>query len=482
MMRKHIFITCCIFLFAACTRDISRFNNQTKSPGIVPAATLFSNAVRGLTDGLTSTNVGVNVYRLVVQHWATTTYQDEPNYDFTTRNIPQLWWARMYRDVLNDLKESKRVIALDVTLSEPTRNNQTAIVDIMQVYTYAVLVNTFGDVPYSEALDYNNLNPKYEDAKTIYDDLFKRLDADIAALNPAGNGFEARSDLVYGSVASEPDRVRAWTKFANTLKIRMGMTIADVDAAKAKAAVEQADKNAFLSTADNAVFKYLTVTPNTNPIWVDIIQSNRQDFVAAASLVNRLNALNDPRLNLFFKPNDAGVYVGGLTGQNNTFGNFAKVSDRVTAQDYPALLLDYVETEFYRAEAIERGFNITGTAADHYNNAIRASILYWGGTAAMADTYLQKPDVAYATAAGNYKQKIGTQKWIALHNRGYEAWLEIRRLDYPMLTIPSTAKSGFPNRFTYPTNEQTLNKAQYTDAAAKIGGDKVETKLFWDKF
>ncbi|MEO6000010.1 MAG: SusD/RagB family nutrient-binding outer membrane lipoprotein, partial [Chitinophagaceae bacterium] len=393
----------------------------------------------------------------------------------------QVWWGRFYRDILVDLKEAKRLIAADITLAEATRKNQTAIADIMQVYTYTILINTFGDIPYTEALDYTILNPKYDDSKTVSDDLFSRLNADIAALNVAGSGFDAKSDLVYGNIASETARVNAWVKFANALKIRMAMVIVDADAAKSKTAVEEADQKAFTSATDNALFLYSKTTPNTNPIWVDLIQSNRQDFIAGSTLVNKLKSLNDPRLSLFFKPNDAGVYEGGTLGSNNTFSNYAKVSDRVTAPDFPAILLDYVETEFYRAEAVERGFAITGSAAAHYNNAIRASILYWGGTNAMADDYLLKPEVAYATATGNYKEKIGTQKWIALNNRGYEAWLEVRRLDYPKLVAPATAKSGFPNRFAYPSNEQTLNKANYTDAAAKVGGDKVETKLFWDK-
>jgi hypothetical protein len=51
-----------------------------------------------------------------------------------------------------------------------------------------------------------------------------------------------------------------------------------------------------------------------------------------------------------------------------------------------------------------------------------------------------------------------------------------------VITPPATAKSGFPDRLTYPTNEQTLNNANDTAAAAKIGGDKVETKIFWYKF
>jgi hypothetical protein len=138
--------------------------------------------------------------------------------------------------------------------------------------------------------------------------------------------------------------------------------------------------------------------------------------------------------------------------------------------------------EFYRAEAKERGFTVTGTAEEHYNKAISASILAWGGTAADAAVYLARPDVAYTTAAGTWRQKIGTQKWIALYNRPYEGWLELRRLDYPVLPAPVGAKSGFPNRLTYPGNEQQLNGTNYTAAASAIGGDKVETKLFWDKF
>src|SRR6476646_4722069 len=146
-MKKYLIIsTSFLLLLTACTKDISRFNEQTKSPSNVPPSTLFSNAVRTLTDGLASANVNTNVYRLVVQHWATTTYQDEPNYDFTTRNIPQGWWSRMYRDVLVDLKESKRLVAEDITIiDEGVRKNQNAIADIMQVYTYSVLVNSFGN-------------------------------------------------------------------------------------------------------------------------------------------------------------------------------------------------------------------------------------------------------------------------------------------------------------------------------------------------
>lgn len=479
-MKNYLIITLCWVVMAGCTKNISSYNMETKKASSAPASTMYANGVRNLVDALTSANINTNVLRLTVQHWSTTTYADEPNYDFTTRNIPVTWWRIMYRDVLSDLKEAKRLIAADASLADLTKKNQTALTDIIQVYAFSVLVNTYGDVPYTDALDFTKLFPKYDDAKTIYDDLLVRLNADIAAIDVAGLSFPAAQDLIYGSGGTDSDRLKLWIKFANSLKMKLAMIIADVDAAKAKTAFEQASPLGFAAASDNALFKYQSATPNTNPIWVDLVQSNRQDFIGDRTLINALKTLSDPRLSIYYRPNDANEYVGGVQGALNTFSLFAKPSAKIVQIDLGSMLMDYSEVEFLRAEAVERGFAITGTAADHYSNAIRASFTYWG--AANVDTYLANPAVAYATAAGNFKQKIGTQKWIALYNRPFEGWTEIRRLDYPVLPAPLTPRSGFPNRFTYPISEQTINTASYTAASSKIGGDKVETKIFWDKF
>ncbi len=86
------------------------------------------------------------------------------------------------------------------------------------------------------------------------------------------------------------------------------------------------------------------------------------------------------------------------------------------------------------AEAVERGFNVGDTAKEHYNKAIEASFESWGAHGA-AD-YLATDAVYYTKAHGNFKEKIGTQKWIALYNRGFEAWTEWRRFDFPRLNMP----------------------------------------------
>ncbi len=459
---------------ASCTKDISRFNEETKRAAKVPGPTLFSNATRNLSDNLVSASVNTNPFRFIVKHWSMATYQDEAQYDFSTRNIPQAWWAGMYRDILNDYKEAGRIISEDITLQAGEKANKLAIIDIMQVYVYANMVTTFGDIPYSQALDPNNVYPAYDDAKTVYSDLLSRLAADITALDESSKAFASAEDFVYAGSVSK------WKKFGNTLRFKMGMILADSDPSTAKANVEAADAGAFASAADNAKFPYLGSTPNTNPLYADIVLGGRGDYLAAKDLMDPLISLSDPRKSLYFGTNNDGEYVGGIVGAGNTYATTSKPATQVSAATAPGIFLDYSELEFYRAEAIERGYTVTGTAADHYNNGIRSSILSWGGSESDATTYLAKSEVAYATAAGDWKQKIGFQKWIALYNRPMDGWLEIRRLDQPKLTLPVGAKSGFPNRYQYPNNEQQLNPANYTSAASKIGGDQVETKLFWD--
>jgi hypothetical protein len=59
---------------------------------------------------MTSTNVNTNIFRMLGQHWTETTYVDEANYDFNTRNITNAHWSEIYRDVLLDLSTSKSIL------------------------------------------------------------------------------------------------------------------------------------------------------------------------------------------------------------------------------------------------------------------------------------------------------------------------------------------------------------------------------------
>ncbi len=477
-MKKALIVYICLFALSACKDDLTDINTNPKRPEVVPAETLFSSAEKNLSDAVASASVNSNIFRLLSQQWAQTTYTDESRYDLITRNIPQTFWNSIYRDVLMDLADAKKNLEnADPKFTDPKVNtNKLALIELVTVYSYSIIVNTYGDAPYSEALNIDNVQPKYDDAATIYDDLLKRIDAALSKIDVSAEGF-GDADLIYAGDMEQ------WVKFGNSLKLKLGMTLADVNPTKAKAAVEQAVPNVFTGNADNAAFQYLAAPPNTNPIWVDLVQSGRQDYVAANTLVDKMNALADPRRKFYFTTTQDGGFKGGTYGSSNSYSAFSQPGEMIVDPTFEALLLDYSEVEFYLAEAVERGFTVSGTAAEHYNNAITASIEYWGGTEQEAATYLAKPEVAYETAAENYKEKIGIQKWIALYNRGYDAWTEWRRLDYPELKAPESALSPIvPLRFTYPVQEQNLNTKNYNEAATAIGSDVVATKVFWDKF
>lgn len=473
-MKKVFVITIMTGLFfASCKKDLTSLNEDPKNPPIVAASSLVTNAERSLVRTISSSNVNLNIFRLIVQHWQETTYLGESRYDLNTRNIPQGVWTALYRDVLKDLEQAKKLIPDQVT-NEDIRDNQLAVVNILQVYAYYYLVNTFGDIPYTEALNIDNVFPKYDDAATIYADLLARLDAAIGLINPSANGL-GNADIIYGN------DMNAWLKFGNSFKLKMAMTIADLPGSAAQAIAEEAYADGvFTSNDDNALFKFLASPPNTNPIWEDLVQSGRQDFVAASTIVNQMKALIDPRVPLYFTVDETNGYSGGNPGSSSSYTTFSKPEERITNPEFPGVLLDYAEVEFLLAEAAARGFSVGGSAAQHYNNAITASILFWGGTQTQATTYLAQSSVAYATAAGTFRQKIGIQKWIALYNRGWDAWIEWRRLDYPQLQPAFRALSPIPLRFTYPVNEQNYNTTNYNQAAGAIGGDEVDTPLWWD--
>ncbi len=525
-MKKINFILLIIIavFISSCTKNFDEFNKDTKSPTEVPGEALFSSAQKSLSDQIASANVNRDIWKLWAQYWTETTYTDEANYNVFNRKIPDNTFSTFYRRVLNNLKIAQANIEAVKALTDAesvTKANKLAIIELLRAYSYQRLVDIFGNVPYTDALKISEtLSPKYDDAATIYKDLMSRVDAALGNLNVDGSSFGS-ADLYYkGDVAK-------WKKFGNSLKLKLGLHLADVDEATAKAAVEAAANGAILAPEDACKMNYLGGSPNTNPIHADLVLSGRKDFVPANTIVDMLTNLKDPRLFYYFedpvkfeftkdtsglakdsivtdKPRvliykDSIVYKdvpytvyakdtlnlpasfeGGTYGVNSSYSGHSHIASRVTAATYPCTLFDNVEMEFYLAEAAARGYAV-GDAEDHYNKGVKASILDWGGTEDEADAYLAS--VPYDAA--NWKKSIGTQSWIASYVRGFIGYTTWRRLDAPTLNISPDAQTdggAIPTRFTYPINEQTLNKDNYAAASDAIGGDALLTKLFWDKY
>ncbi len=475
-MKKIILGSLIALSITACTdQDYANLNEDPKNPSEVPGSFLFTNGVKSLFDQMGNTNVNANIFRLVAQQWTETQYVEETNFDIRNRSIPDTHWNRVYMNVLYDLKKAKESVNADHNLLEGEKKNQAAYITIVEVYTWQQLVDLFGNIPYTEALaGVDGTLPKYDDAATIYKDLLTKVTAAYNDIDASSDGLE--NDFIFNGDHSK------WKKLAASLRFKLAMRIADADPALSKAEAEAAvAKGLIASNQDNFTLAYEDNTTNANPLYADLVLSGRQDFLPSDTFVNYMNDLADPRREIFFDNNKT-PYKGGVYGDFNTYTEFTHIGPLFFTRNLKGDLMDFSEISFLLAEAKERGYNVPLTAAVYYTQGVAASLDYWGVPAADIATYLARPDVNYATAAGTWKQKIGKQFWIAMYNRGFEAWSVYRKYDAPALKLPAATQTPIPKRFTYPVTERNLNKTNYEQAATAIGGDEQQTKLFWDKF
>ncbi|MGL6129295.1 SusD/RagB family nutrient-binding outer membrane lipoprotein [Chryseobacterium artocarpi] len=474
-MKKIIIGSLVALSLASCSDSFDDLNVDPKNPTEVPGSFLFTNGVKSLFDQMGSTSVNSNIFRLVAQHWTETQYVSETNYDIRNRALPEAHWNEMYGPVLYSLKKAKESVIVDTTLKDGEKKNQIAFITIAQVYAWQQMVDVFGNIPYSRALEgVDNTTPVYDDAFTIYKDLLVQVAHAYNDIDDTSGGLE--TDFIYGG------QMEKWKKLAASLRFKLAMRIADFDPALSKAEAEAAYNDGLIaSNEDNFVLKYQNNTANANPLYADLVLSGRLDFVPSDTFVDYLNDLNDPRRSVYFDNNKM-PYIGGVYGSLNEYSDFTHLGKIFYKRDLQGDLMDYSEISFLLAEAKERGYNVGSSAAAYYTQAVKASMEYWGVAPGDITTYLARPDVNYASAPGTWKEKIGKQFWIAMYNRGFEAWSVYRKYDAPGLRLPAETGRPVPKRFTYPVTESNLNSSNYNQAATAIGGDQQQTKLFWDKF
>jgi hypothetical protein len=479
MKKIHILIISLLPLFNACTDQFEDYNEDKKNPAQVSGEALFSNAQKELIDHVSSTNVNRNIFKLWAQYWTETTYTDEANYDLTTRNIADNNFRYYYREILKDFLEAETIIAATDYTNDPSpkiKENKLLVIRLLKAYAWQQLVDIFGAVPYTEALNIENVYPAYESGSTIYKDLIEKVDEAVRSLDPSSGSF-GPADLFYGGSTAQ------WIKFGNSLKVKLGIHLADCDPALAASTIlSGVNGGVFESAGDDALFGYLTASPNFNPVYADVIASGRHDFIPANTIVDIMNKLEDPRrpayFTLMYEGTDTARYKGGAYGITSPYGSNSHIADPIAAPDFRGILFTYHEIQFYLAEAAARGFSLPSTAADYYAEAIRGSFEFWGIEGA-AD-YLAKPEVAYSQ--DSWKERIALQQWLAFYTRGLEGYTTYRRLDYPRFNIAELIReeSEIPTRFTFPVNEQSLNADNYKAASQLIGGDLLTTKIFWD--
>jgi hypothetical protein len=471
-MKKYIVALTALVTLWSCQSDeqYEDLNRDPKNPTEVASDFLFTAATVSLSDNMASPNVNDGLYRFLAQYFTTTTYLDEPNYNFTSRQNPDNVWSEIYRDVILDLQDAKSIVAENTELEQAEKDARMGQLEVIEVYAWHVLVDSFGDIPYSQAGKADEFPlPAYDDDMMIYEDLITRLN-NVGSMLSAGQGY-ASADVIYGGDMNK------WSMFANSLKLRLGMRISDANPTLSQSTVESAVADGvFTSNEDNATVQYQGNDPYGNPLWEDLVLSGRSDFLASNTIIDYMNDLNDPRRMVYFDENKEG-YIGGIYGASNNYGDYTHIGDPFLQPTREGILLDYAEVRFNQSKAAELSYNIPGDAETHYNAAITASMNYWGLTdeAAIA-SYLAQPAVAYDGSVAQF----ATQYWIAMFDNPFQGWSLWRKYDAPQLNIPVEFETPVPLRYTYPVDETNLNENNYEAAAEAIGGDTAQTPIFWD--
>lgn len=120
-------------------------------------------------------------------------------------------WEQSYQETIKNLRD------MNILAEEAGFTYHIGMGQFMEAYTITLLVDYFGDVPYSEAVSAPEiLNPNVDSGADIYTAAISLLDDAIANFNATPAAFP-QYDFFYDGDAD------AWIKACNTLKMRLFM-------------------------------------------------------------------------------------------------------------------------------------------------------------------------------------------------------------------------------------------------------------------
>jgi hypothetical protein len=380
---------------------------------------------------------------------------------------------------------------------------------VMTAYTYHILVEAYGDVPFTESLQFETISdPKFDDAKSINSGIIAMLDEAIAkkadATNPALVNM-GTNDFVFGGSIND------WVKFAKSLKLKILMR--DPNFANNATAIQALLTEGDLLVKDAKIAVFVDKENNSNPLFEnDRRKLNTQNNIRASStLALYLRQTADPRISVFMekaKVPDAtlGNYVGLPQGGYTLGAAYQDKSSRalIKAED-PVYFMSVVELDFLKAEAFVK-LNDAASAKISYDKGVTGAFARWAGaldinkTPVFPDNFNVNEFIGAGkvyefnqTSEQTMLESIWRQKWIAgVRAQAWESFLEINRTGYPNYgTVNSQSASyvigtlapsintvlpagQYPKRLIYPKSSTDYNKN--TPVAIPI-----QTKLWWHK-
>jgi hypothetical protein len=522
--KMHVVLFFCSMLFWSCTKKYDQINTDRNTVATVGSAELpflFAKAQATAVPNIWQYQIAQNLFAdQYAQYFAcTATY-----FPSDRGNIRMDWVGAAFNPLYTDMLPQLQ----SINKAADPNSAEKALSDIVWVLGFHRVTDYWGPIPYFKAGEPGNSVP-YDAQDKIYDDFFKKLTAAVNILKTKTSEKPYGSfDLIY-----EGD-VNKWIKFANSLRLRLALRISKVDPARAKTEAEAAVASGVMSAspAEDALIKKSEVGRDNNGL---SIMSDWNEFRMSATMESVLKGYQDPRMQVYWLPNNStkanpngtGQYDGlrngltstQLTDSKNLPTANAKVGKRWSSPDFggntdylstPQNIMSVAESYFNRAEGALLGWNMNGTAQSLYEAGIANSMRQWGITDAAAITaytnsnntpvapqdFLNSPAVSnapikFAADPATQKLQIAIQKWVAMFPDGNEAWADYRRgrtfILYPLANsenpdIPDP-NTQWLRRIPFLLSEKQNNKAA-VDAAVPLlgaGGDKVTTPLWWDK-
>lgn len=314
----------------------------------------------------------------------------------------------------------------------------------LRAFAFEALVDCFGETPYTESCDPSNLAPKYDEGEDVYRGVIAELD--FALQNATESSTVATNFLYKGENAAN------WIKFANTLKFKMYMRMGDM--AGAKSCIENGN---FIASDVELAGCWSEAAGQESPFYAEEFStlggSTQINVVANLAIIGTMMQYDDegnltyqdPRLVKIFTPNANGKFTGNLSGTNMSTASAPYNATSywcrpVASYDMPVSLISMAELNFFLSEYYAKGSDAT-KAAQYYEDAVKASCTGYGLEEADADAILAQ----FPFVMAEYKKSIGIQKWLSLSGvNPFEAWCEVRRLDYPAFSslLGSSMYSG----------------------------------------
>lgn len=478
--RRELLYLSLLFVFTfntSCTQDFEEINTNPNSPVSIQPSLLLRQVIYDYGEQMSYE--GFTAGNLLGQY---TTALDFNLFDRHNLKSPQLGgnpWPIFYKNLRDN----------EIILNLSQENETFAVYEgpalILKAYMSAGLTDLFGDVPYSEAFKGNNgtVTPVYDTQESIYMDeggILDNLEKGIAAIENYNGSIALEGDILFAG------DLQGWVRFANSLRIKHLLRISSKMDVSSQLQAILVEGNFIDENSENAIFDFTEGEPNNFRL-ARLRIGDFNNFVLSETMEDILTDLNDTRISKLFRPfgnSDSNEFNGLLNGIDAT-QNAAILADyslagtifRESTGVLDANFMTSMETHFLLAEAAQKGL-IPVDAQALYDIGVTQAFDYW---------QVELP-VNYLTGEGAYSngdalENIITQKWISNIINGYEGWVEYRRTGFPQLkTISASLNDNLiPVRMPYPAEEEALNSANYSTAAANTDGNSINVTVWWDE-